>query len=271
MTPRADVLILGSGPSAAYAVLACQDAGVSCEVMSNRPPNVDQAGAFFLHWLPERLAAPVTRVQVWGTGTREGYLMKQWGPEWVDVPTSFPEAERVEAWHSSLALLPVWEGVPFRLCGKVHDSQLIFCSSTYRAVFHTFSSTMAGMKRKLVMFPTLSRQQGEVKDYGTNMVIYNGDLAEPHIRTTIAWGRLSIEFPRGTEQKVIKEYQASFTAPPELVMLRDINPLTKPVTPAEWVAPNVVPLGRFATWDRRMLSHHAYQRVRDVLSAIKGD
>ena len=265
MTPRADVLILGSGPSAAYAVLACEDAGMSCEVMSNRGPNVSQVGAFFLHWVPDRLEAKPTKVQVWGVGTREGYLTKQWGPEFRGIPTSFPSEERMEKWYPSSALSRVWEQVSYHRGAVAGDADLAKLGGQYGRVFHTFSSQRSGTSRRLQMFPTLSRQQREERDYGSNLVIYNGDPAEAHIRVTVAWGRLSVEFPRGTPQGEVRGYRRQFRGEPDTVMLRDILPTTAPVSREERVADNVIPLGRFATWDRRALSHHAYQGVLDAL------
>lgn len=264
MTPRVDVLIVGSGPSAAFAALACQDAGVTCEVMSHKPPSTDQAGAFFLHWLPERLEAPPSKVRVWGTGTREGYLKKQWGTG-VDTPTSFPEAEREEMWYCSYALRQVWDTVPFRHCESVTDWEMEALAGAYRWVFHTFPSDQSKDGRKLALFPTLTRQQGDFRDQGPCMIIYSGDLVEAHVRTTLAWGRMSIEFPRGTPLLTLQKYNSAFRGPPELVMLRDIPPETAPVSRAEWVCGNVVPIGRFATWDRRLLSHQSYRAVLDTL------
>lgn len=269
MSYNEEVLIVGSGPSAAYAVLACEDMGVPFRVVSNKPSNTEQAGAFFLHWLPRSLPAEPTPVRVFGTGHREGYLTKQWGPEFENIPTSFPEREKVERWYSSLALNAVWERTPVHLIGAVSDASLQAFGDMHRAVFHTFTSQVHANTRRLVRFPTLTRQQGPVAPApGADMVIYNGDLCEAHARTTIAFGRLSIEFPQGTSERVLADYKGAFQGKPELVYLRDIPPGTPPVEWQNYLAPNVVPIGRFATWDRGVLSHQAYQMVVNVLREV---
>lgn len=265
---NARVLIIGSGPSAAFAVLACQDAGADFHVMSSTPAMMDQAGAFFIHWVPERLKAWPARVQIWGTGTREGYLMKQWGEAGAGVYTSFPREQHIEDWYNSNVLDKAWATVPVQLTIPVTDQFLALYGTQYDVVFHTFSAKRTAERRKLVRFPTLTHVAVHPQDYGNNLIVYNGELDQEHIRTTVAFNRMSVEFPAGTRPESLKDYRRGFKGRPELVYLRDIPPGTAPVGPDEYVSPNVVPLGRFATWDRHALSHHSYAAVRKVLDGV---
>jgi hypothetical protein len=84
----------------------------------------------------------------------------------------------------------------------------------------------------------------------------------------VAFNRLSLEFPVGTTKAELRAYDWGFRGRPDMVLLRDIPPETVPVGLAERVEHNVVPIGRFATWDRRGLSHHAYHAVLKALDEV---
>lgn len=261
---RQRVLIVGSGPAAAYAVLAARAADANVRIMSNAAPNTDQAGAFFLHWLPEQLGATPEPVEISSTGTRFGYLTKQWGNAYSDIPTSFPTERRTEMWYNSNALKQVWATEHVQVCGQMPDHKLATYGDAFDWVFHTFPSTWSGRTRSVVKFPVLSTPSLGLA--GTLKVVYNGDMHWAHTRTTVAWGRTSVEFPRDVSEEVLAGTEAVFVGPVKRAMLRDIHPATLPVEQDEWLAPNVVPVGRFAQWDRHALSHHAYERVYNLLA-----
>lgn len=253
---NADVAILGTGPSAAFALLACREMGVSTRVLSTTPPSTSQAGAFFLHYVPPAYPAEPVPVVVGAVGHREGYLRKQWGR--ADIPTSFPSASRIHYWYNSACLEQVWADQPVELVNSLSDGDLARLGQRHGLVFHTFSAKAHFREREIVLFPTLTHFGVPGRDYGTDCVTYNGIPEDAHVRSTMSMGRYSIEFPADTRKEVVDSYRTFFKERPSLVRLRDIRPGTPPVTSGQWLAPNVIPLGRFARFDRNLLSHDAY-------------
>lgn len=250
------VLILGSGPSAAYSALACLDSKVHFDVLSNREPHTEQSGAFFLHWLPDtfirKYKIETIQVKIYGIGSSENYSRMQWG---IPYPNSFPLADRLEEWYDSRTLKKVWKTIDVHLLDcNLKDQDLLNFGDVYDLVLHSFSSEAAKQTRSIVPIPCWTKET-----IGNGYEItYNGGTDFSWVRCTHAWKRLSLEFPPNYDLPGNPEWWT--------VRLRDIRPDTKPVSKQEYLAPHIIPIGRFATWDRRMLCHQAYQRTLEHLN-----
>ena len=258
MSKQQMVLIVGSGPSAAYAWMAATLAGAHVEVVSEKLPTArGPVGAFFLHWLPAEIACTTynTEVIVQSIGTAEQYTRKQWGRV---VPSSFPEHKRIEHWWDSRVLSLIWEQCPVRQA-KMSEQQLRESAASWDWVFHTFPTQATSARRKLYRFPVFDGPASDAQDC---WIVYNGHAHDDWIRATMAFGRLSMEYPcpevMGSPLPRMTGY--------DLHWLRDIDPDTLPVEPSEWLAPNVLPIGRFATWNRKALSHDAFHTVWQTLT-----
>lgn len=280
-----DVLVVGSGPAAAYAVQACKDSGVSVHVISDALPNTSQAGAFFLHWLPDSLllAGGVAEpVQIIGVGDAGVYAEKQWGRDFRRIATSFPAHGRTEYWYSSCLLQQVWDAQPVEVrAGRpVSDEELLRLGKQYGLVLHTFSSTRAAKSRTLVTIPCLTHPAANL-GVGHNRVLYSGMERPKWVRKTVAWKRVSYEYPAwqqrsyeypggrvldaaGLEQAVALTF-AQAGVRPHWVRLRDMPPMTAPVREHEYLGRNIIPIGRWAGWRRRMLSHEVYYKVLNLI------
>lgn len=261
------ILIAGSGPSAAFAAMAALDWGAELHVMSKTQPHVQQDGAFFIHWLPEnwRKAAIQTievhpyTVKIRWVGTAEQYTIKQWS---MGMPSSFPAHDYEEQWYNSEALNAVWQRTR-PLHSDMDSSNLRKCSELYDYVFHTFTVEEHRANRNYTWFPIRSF----VREWGQELkIVYNGST-DPWVRMTMSfYGRVSFEFPDTPHTELLLSTEPVWDAM-DKAKLRDIHPSIQPVAESEWLAPNVRPLGRFATWDRKRLSHHAYA---DVMQALTG-
>ncbi len=252
------VAILGSGPSAAFAVLACRQRGIEPDVISQKDGHTDQSGAFFLHWLPEDFVivsgiAPI-EVEWVPLGEAEQYSIKQWGSA---ISTSFPEQARVEKMYSSHELVRVWDTVRVKIA-KLAAGDVEKACSIYDKVFHTFPINIGD--RRIVHFPVMDTRV----QLSSNRILYNGRKEDKWTRCTIAFGRMSYEFPVDSINPLLEP-------PPvashhfEVHRLRDIPPGTVPMRPDERAFPNLIPIGRFATLDRKMLSHYAFDIVQHHL------
>jgi hypothetical protein len=240
--------------------------GATYRVLSNTPPNTQQAGAFFLHWLPPSLGVEPEEVFIYSTGTPQGYLRKQWGNGTV-AETSFPQEFQTQQWYNSTHLKRVWTQTHVEPVDQVWDEQLLAWSSEYDYVLHSFSADRHAAGRTLVRFPCLSHR-GTLEDYGPNRICYNGEHQQRWVRSTVAWGRRSLEYPVGTHVVNYDGLHDGLRGTGTISMLRDIPPDVQPVTPAEYLAPNVMPIGRYATWQRRALSHDTYAAVLGLLTGV---
>lgn len=92
-------------------------------------------------------------------------------------------------------------------------------------------------------------------------VLYNGKFTHPWVRMSYLWGVIHVEYPPdytfGGWSKGILNSIAKVTFP------QNLNPHTKPwITP---IADNIYPIGRFAKWNRKVLSHHSYSSVYGII------
>ncbi len=261
------IAILGMGPSAAYAYRACVDFGIASEVdVFGTLPKQLPAGAFWLHKVPLTIRMSTQHhVLVTSTGKASMYTYKMWGRE---IPSSFPTHPFVtEAFNPSEVLPLLWEGVRPIDRGPLSDADIIMLARDYDWVFQTFPSRMdKDVGPKLVPLPILVREVPAISD---GFCLYNGEYNVKWVRMTTIFGRQCIEFPASVIPSEV---------PPELAMrwsdyigdgdwtmhvMADLPPETQPVKFS--LAPNVVLVGRFATWNRKVLSHEAYQQVMAVL------
>lgn len=252
------VLIIGSAASAAFAIQACRDLQIEYKVISDKPPVTGQSGAFFLHWLPESLKKFAREIEVTliPLGTAEGYTMKQWGRV---VPSSFPQVEEKKWWYSSDVLQEVWRDQELTLVGNLDAKDFLDeYFSRFDWIFYTFP--LQEHAREIVEFPVVDYSNGD--SFLDNHVVYNGVAGDDWTRATVAFGRMSLELLPGAipDEKYSKIWRVIRTG-----KLRDIPPSVKPVERDEWLAPNIVPIGRFARFDRRRLSHDAYLDVKQIL------
>jgi hypothetical protein len=158
----------------------------------------------------------------------------------------------------------VWEGVDL-VQRQVTEDELYQAGWKFDWVFHSFAIPVHANKRHLSRIPCVVGQP-----YNANgpRILYNGSLQDDWIRLTDAFGRRTLEFPVFTTEEVWRAgaWQGLFVGPARRVELRDLAPDVKPVLPKEYLAHNVVPIGRFSCFDRKILSHDAYGRVRGVLN-----
>ncbi len=272
---RQKVAVLGSGASAAFAVAACKSIGAEVKVYSSVYPteNVQQTGAYFLHAIPPNIGhvEPV-QVSINSIGEAAVYSEMQWGEV---VPTSFPIEERTELWYSPMYLNRVWQSVPvFRETLSTEDI-IGLTHQGYDWVFHSFP--LVGRHESLVQFPiVVGKQANHLRDF----ILYNGTVQYDWVRATRQFGNLCFEYPHTysiDDEYLFRDVIGNFSAPPlaelmgdvpasyEFFCGRDILPSTRPVTRQEYVRHNIVPIGRFATWDRKAFAHHAYTTVESHL------
>lgn len=274
------VAVLGAGPSAAFGVAALKDLGVgTIHVLTtriNKPPK----GAFWFHDLPPsvRKRFSPTPIAVFGVGTEQQYLWNQYGRQ-LNIKSSFPSKLHQQHGYDPFAVWDVlWEGIKI-VKGKFFsgDDQIRNFAKDYDLVFHTFPSAASILRQSAILrypvvvydrepiyFPAcLAMEDWQwyqrkacsfLPDTEHNLCVYNGTSYLPWVRVTRRWGAIYIELPATFEMLKNLEY----------IWANALHPET-----CAWVQKieqNIYPLGRFAQWDRKTLSHHSYSRVHGICS-----
>ncbi len=278
------VLILGSGAAAAFAYVAARDwGGTKINILTNRHGR-PSAGAFYFHWLPDSIIEQkikrteketVTQtsiepedIYVTSYGTKKGYLKKQWGEK--KYKTSFPKKDFVtEGYDPVKAWDLLWrEANVDILVGNLSRADIKDMGSSVDFVFQTFPMFETTQARpKTVDFLTLYKKSPKgpgddwawALEYAPNFIIYNGEPDTPWVRCSYLFGHLFYEYPAGAEIEVPQGWQKRLQP--------DMHPKTKPWKKAPYPeVPNIHLVGRYAQWNRKMLSHDSYWRTFGILN-----
>lgn len=258
------VAILGAGPSAAYAMMACEDLDVQYQVISSNFPSMFFPGPFWARLNPTEIAVPETDVHVYSVGNVYEYLKKQWQEvqdEWMTA-SSFPTEARTEyAYNPYELFIPFWESrrTISLTTGDLTDEDIKNLAVDYDLVFMTFASeeSREAMKSYRTRYPIISYKA----DFQTApFCIYNGHENEHIVRFSSLFGYVHAEYPQTYSPRL-----KLLTKDAHVTWVADTIPDTPEWNPYITPAYNVTLLGRFARWDRKVLAHHAYARTKAVL------
>jgi hypothetical protein len=271
------IAILGSGLSAAYAVQAAHDCGLSKEdilVVSASDSEFKPNGAQWLHWIPDSVRkvaeGPNTILSV-SVGSEEEYLKKQWGRS--DASSSFPKHPTIQyGWSVRLANHMIQWAERSMNRELLTDKDIKQYAEEFTFILHTFP-TQISTKNSLgavVRIPVYSVEidfparhvavathmylESDGNNKFDGIVAYDGTAHSTMVRKSIIDGYSCLEF---SSERADTVGVATFS---------DLSPFAKmPENPR--LAHNVYPIGRYAEWDRKILSHHAYFKT---CTLIKG-
>jgi len=259
------VAILGAGSVSAFILAACKEYGINPDIYTKGSAS-SPAGAFWYHWIPKSIdQIPSKTILIYSVGDPEGYVSKQWGSESrIDYrSSSFPRMVRsVQGWDPR-KVYPIMMGFSNIIySGRDQgDEYSLDKSKEYDLVFQTYPTEHHKESKgsSLVFTPTTSYNLGGGTHY--NSVIYNGNKDDEVVRLSILFDYIHYEW---VKWKVIKP-------DPNMIIggFNDIHPSTEPVLESG-IADNVILMGRYACWDRRLLSHEAYDETRVILEGYDG-
>jgi hypothetical protein len=249
------VAILGAGPTAAFIARACLDCGIRPDVFAAKRVH-PIGGAFWIYEVPESIAPFVSDKQpiyISKIGTAEGYAQKMWGDP--TLKTSFSSIEEVSWGYSPEEVLPLlWGDLSYEEEYLKSDEQVALLARSYDLVFQTFptkkSLDQQGTWREPFFIINHRVWSGQI-----NEVTYDGDLFSPYLRASYLFGWRSVELRERVE--LLNPYEKGVSG-------WKLHPGTPRWTTAP--AKNVILLGRFAQWDRKLLSHQAYRTTRQNLA-----
>jgi hypothetical protein len=263
------IAIVGGGPSAVFAIMACKDLGIKPDVFA--PGLGNNLGAFWFHWVPpvwEKFTLKVP-IKIKFVGDREGYIKKQW--EGYDIPnsyvSSFPEEEKEVFGFNPLRLTKDLNESDFfnlnRIDRNLSKDDLLRLGNEYDLVFHSFPTMQAAQENSDLIFslPILIETSTDPLNYYTE---YDGLLLNKVSRRSNLWGW------KFTELRPIKH-----TDPDNWIekrgmtvsFVKDLVPFDRSVNFFP-LHERIVPIGRLARFDRKALSHDAYNLVRGYVENI---
>lgn len=265
-----NVAILGSGLAAAFAYRACLDCGVVPTIFSATDIGAIPAGAVWLHSLPESIPGIPMRIANISIGTKQGYLIKQWGrKQGKDWKTSFPGRTRLELGYEIKIYLPkIWEGAKECLIKQeINTDTLHEIKSEFDLVIQTFPrrEDIELRQQYFVHIPIAtamvekSPQKFFPKLETDAVVVYNGSIQDSWVRKTYFPDRICAEYPCHAQITNFTEVEGIF----QISKYPDLHPETPKL--AKTRIDNLLLVGRLATWNRKYLSDQAYH---DTIGAI---
>lgn len=259
------VAILGSGPSAAYSAMACDEySEVQYDVLSNAPPPTFFPGAFWPRVNPTNKIFPMHNVYISCTGNASEYLQKQWGvvrEDWLEE-TSFPKQSRQEVVYSPYDFFGTfWKDKEIIITESLSDKRIAEqIAKEYDWVFMTFATnkSVAEQKSFLINYPIVSYETDTLLNY----CIYDGDTHDFMVRMSSLFGYVHWEYSKDYIPKV------ELLGSGRVTWATDTMPDTPEWDPRDTPASNVTLLGRWAQWSRKILAHDAHYETTRVLEKI---
>jgi hypothetical protein len=255
------VAIMGFGPSAIYAIMACNSADVIPDVIANGP-TISAAGAFYYHWLPNgaRDAVGTTeRIHYKYAGTAAEYVRKQWGDstlassfgKYEDIVLGFSPAKVFDAVCKVHTFKPILhKGV------KISDEVVLFSCINYDIVLCTFAlKELREINRHIFMRRPVTIEDCSESD---NIIEYNGLVGDTWCRRSQLFGKLYTEYIKFTD---IPSGTTITTVP-------DLDPRIPAISMPN-LPDNLFFVGRHAQLDRTLLAHDAYARVQEIVQNAK--
>jgi hypothetical protein len=247
-----NVAVLGCGPAGLMAAHAVALNGCNPVILSKKQPSVI-GGAQYLHEPIPKITGkePDGRVNFIHYGTETGYAQKVYGnpcapTSWTTYPVGY---------HSIWNLRKAYEKLWSKYESKIYDFTLTPDSvediqEEYDLVFSTVPLV------SLCQNPSHGFENQEVwiiygqtvLGGGEDRIIYDGSTDFPWYRWSYLFGWSGIEYPN---------------------MVHGGLRLRKPLGTTCNCHPGTTRLGRYGTWNKGALTHHAYKGAIDALHAMR--
>ena len=261
---KINVAIIGSGPGSVYIYQACIDNKINPIIISKSRVNF-VPGAFWLRWVPAKFENLLRQENIvfYSRGNYEEYEKIQWGRCYGN--SSFPSSSRVETgYNPSKALAVMSRNMKFDpTFPHVEDRDIRRICSEYDLVFLTFpmESWLKSRAYYLVSFPIYT----SCKSADHNYTIYNGVPGSKIVRESNLFGKKYIEFSHFATRNDVMNSLPVFDSTERINWIRDFIPECPELDSSEIPSKNLKPIGRYAQFKRKMLSHEAYSEANKII------
>lgn len=264
------VVILGGGPGSIFAYYGALDAGYDREEIEIRAFGLSYPpGAFWLHELPPVIPfkAEPEAMTITMVGMPDDYSRKQWGEVF---PTSAAKyaGRTVPAYNPHVVLPKLWETVHWTPNSfKWTESTIAMLADDYEHVIVTFPFSPSGPGRL-----TIPVYYAQVPTLSKNTCVYNGNVTTGWVRLTAAFGWINLEYPTswmGRQQEIREEQDELWGVKGTILEVPELHPTAQPVQDVLiGERNNILLTGRWATNNRKALSHDSYYDVLNYLLKV---
>lgn len=276
MSDQDKVVILGGGPGAVFAYYGALAAGMAPrDVVIWAKELTYPRGAFWLHTLPPNSPTrfPAEPMSIYLSGTAEEYSRKQWG---AVFPTSVDTyaGQVLEVYNPNVVLPALWETANKEIMDiKWTQDRIEVLSHSCKAVIVTFPITPEAtslMRQSNSKIPVYVAPTEDPE--GWNACIYNGNPLQLCVRVTRAFGHLCIEYPRHNTtppEELCRMDDLFYGTRGKVVSVPELHPTVEPIKQRIYGHKgNILVTGRWATLDRKALSHHSWDDTFNFLNPL---
>lgn len=248
---RMRVAILGAGPTAAYVKEACREENIEYQIFAQRVVT-EVAGAFWFRNLPLSLQVKdlkPKKIVVSFKGTEQGYLEKQWDTSFLKngAISSFPKENLIYYGYDAANILTqLWDGEHVREM-FLHAITIEEMCKQYSFVFITFPLPKWVESRQDFIVRRSVSKHTVVND--GNWVEYDGINGTGVVRQSKLFGNKCIELL----DPALGDH-----------MFMDLHPWIAPLTKGEIPTKNLIPIGRYATFQRQLLVEDSYTAIKKL-------
>lgn len=268
METKSKIVILGGGPGSLFAYYGALASGIPedrIEIWADKLTY--PKGAFWIHQLPPNapteLKGVTEKMDIHLVGDAETYSRKQWGEEF---PTSVSRyaGKTLDVYNPSVVLPAMWEAARKTTVGINWTYERIrLLAESYHTVIATFPVTEEAeslMRREDSRIPVYVAPTAD--NEGVNYCVYNGLRTQIEVRITRAFGYLCIEYPRyclNQMDRIQKSNNRYFGLEGRMVTVPEMHPTVQPIQQRVYgPRNNILVTGRWATLDRKALSHNSF-------------
>jgi hypothetical protein len=243
-----DVVILGFGPSALFALMACNEMKIQPVIISKEAMRCPY-GAFLYHWLPPKFARQIKLVEVpvYRQGIEEEYLRKQWGERLI-AESSFSKYSEIYGYNPFDVFHKVTKDCPHNfMTGEVTEEYRSDLLKNTKYVFQTFPEP--DIRKTFIQ-----RAVTVTDNDATPFILYSGVPEVAWVRKSVLFGSEYAEYPSVDSLPEKCKYATFMDIDPDIIYRVAKKP------------ENLHYVGRYAQASRKLMAHDAYFRVRGILN-----
>lgn len=248
-----EAIVLGCGPAGLIAAERMEREGVNVRIVAKKMMSV-MPGAQYLHaHIPGvTTQEPFGYLHVVKTGTKEGYAEKVYGDQQHPVSWENYEEGYVPAWSLAEAYKTLWVKWEERIIDRrVVADHVNTLAATVPLVVSTIPAPIlccgeCEFRSTRVYFSEI-QQPGVLQDE----IVYNGRPLDQWYRSSVIFGHGSTEYA---------------TQPGNVPSVEGRKPT---FTNCSCPPANVIRLGRFGSWNKQFLVHHAWEGAFDALQQVQ--
>jgi HI0933-like protein len=251
------VAVLGAGAAGLMAAHAAVEEGARVSIfdINNRPKALP--GAQFLHEaIPGLPCGDPLLLRIDGRGDASGYAQKVYGHPMA--PSSFDQyvGRTIEGFRLHTAYLELFERYGWMISEvRVEASMLVDLLNAFDLVVSTIPRNVLCVNPDHTFQHATVVITGVAKQTENNVIVYNGDPEDAWYRTSTIDGRTHTEYPGRTS----------------LLMSDERGIMVRKPTTTDCICwknqDNLILTGRYGSWNKSKLAHHAFRDTLDALHA----